>query len=53
MAAILTAFTTWATSFATDALSVIEDALPVILPIAGGMIALGLFLKVVRKVTGR
>jgi len=50
MAAILGAFTAWATTFSADALSVIEDNAPLLLAVFGGMIAVGIFLKLVRRV---
>lgn len=53
MEGLITALTTGVTSLATDLLGAITSAAPVLLPVFGGLVAIGIVLKVVRRVVGR
>lgn len=50
---IIGAFTTAIGEMATYAMSGITSLLPVVLPILGAVILIGILIKVVRRITGR
>lgn len=53
MDGLITALNTGVSSMATDLTGAMASAAPVLLPIAGGLIAIGVILKVVHRVTGK
>lgn len=53
MEGLVTALNTGVSTLATDLLGAITSNAPVLLPVFGGLVAIGIILKVVRKVVGR
>lgn len=53
MEGLITALTAGVTTMATDLLGAVSGVAPVLLPVFGGLVAIGIILKVVRRVVGR
>lgn len=53
MEALITSLNTGVSTLATDLMGAISSNAPVLLPVFGGLVAIGLIIKVVRRVVGR
>lgn len=53
MDTLITALVSGFTTMATDALNGIGQVVPVVLPILGAVIVIGIVIRVVRRITGR
>lgn len=50
---VITAMTSAFSTMAGDAMNGIASVLPVVLPILGAIIVIGIIIKIVRRITGR
>lgn len=53
MEGLITALNAGVSDLATDLMGAISSNAPTLLPVFGGLVALGIILKVVRRVVGR